>query len=169
MSAKVILIGFMGSGKSTVGRLLSERLKLPFYETDELALAQSKRETVAEIFDKDGEVRFRAIERDVAEDLSNLTDCVISTGGGMGINTECISIIKGNIGKVIYLETSFEETTKRLSGDSTRPLFRDLEKAKELFILRAAKYLENCDITIKTDGVTPPEIVDMISMRITGS
>lgn len=161
----IILIGFMGSGKSTVAALLSKKLRVNCIETDKEVLARSHRKSIGEIFAKDGEMWFRELELEVASHLGDKKDVVISTGGGMVVNKICIDHLKQN-GVVIYLETSFEVIAKRLKGDDTRPLFSDVNKAKKLFQFRKHLYEEYADIRINTDKLTAEEITNSIMNKI---
>lgn len=161
----IILIGFMGSGKSTVAALLSKKLRVNCIETDKEVLARSHRNSIGEIFVKDGEMRFRELELEVASHLGDRKDVIISTGGGMVINKLCIDHLKQN-GVVVYLETSFEVIEKRLNGDDTRPLFSDVNKARKLFQFRKHLYEEYEDIRITTDNQTAEEITNSILEKI---
>lgn len=161
----IVLIGFMGSGKSTVAALVSKKLCVNCIETDKEVLARSHRKSIGEIFVKDGEMRFRELELEVSSHLGDRKDVIISTGGGMVINKLCIDYLKQN-GVVIYLETSFEVIKKRLKGDNTRPLFSDLKKAKKLFQFRKHLYEEYADICITTDKLTEEEITNIILEKL---
>ena len=168
MGLKVILIGFMGAGKSTIGPILANKLDTQFYETDEVVLSRSGRASINEIFQMDGESQFRKLERLVASEFSNLETGVVSTGGGMGADPDTISILKGGDGKVVYLEATFEEIRNRLSGDTTRPLFHDLTEAKQLYTIRSTQYLKSCDLTVHTDTIPPELLADRILARLYG-
>lgn len=161
----IVLIGFMGSGKSTVAGLLSQKLEKDLVETDMMVVARSGRNSIKDIFAMDGEIRFRELELKSAHDLSNRSGAVISTGGGMVINKLCMDYLKQN-GVVIYLETQFDVIEKRLKGDNTRPLFSDLDKARKLFGFRKHLYEEYADIRITTDNQTAEEITNSIMEQI---
>jgi len=117
---KVFLVGFMCSGKSTLGRLLSSRLRLPFYDLDEEIV---KREglTVPQIFQKKGERYFRALELKVLRKLSRLPKGVFSTGGGLGANPKALALMKKE-GFVLYLEVDFSTFVRRCLNSKERPL-----------------------------------------------
>jgi len=161
----VILIGFMGSGKSSVASKLAERLKYSLVETDVVVLAQSGRKSINEIFSLDGELRFREMEIEVAKKLSSKQNVVISTGGGMVINKVCIDYLKQN-GVIIFLEASFGAIVKRLESDNTRPLFKNKDRAQKLFHFRKGLYEEYADITIKTDTLSIDEVTNSILKKI---
>ncbi len=157
----IILIGFMGSGKSSLAELLSRKMHHKHIETDELVLAISKRKSIKDIFSLDGELQFRELEIKVAKKMSNINNCIISTGGGMVMNKICIDYLKKQ-GKVIYLETSFEEIERRLKDDDTRPLFSDKKRARELFMFRENLYSKYADIIVSTDGKSLEEVTNCI-------
>ena len=161
----IILIGFMGSGKSTIAHLLSKMLEFSHIETDELVLSRSQRKSITDIFALDGETRFRELEIAVAKSLISKKNTVISTGGGMVLNKICIDYLKEN-GTVIYLNTSFSEIEARLQGDDTRPLFRNRLNAQKLFQFRKALYSQYAQITVKTDSLSIDNIIKIILKKI---
>src|SRR5438445_691819 len=119
----IILIGFMGSGKTSVARMLEERTKMSFIEMDAIVVQASGRKTVNEIFERDGELRFRELEIETAKKVANNHDVIISTGGGVVMNKIIIDYFKKN-GTIIFLDTPFKTIQQRLSGDTSRPLFQ---------------------------------------------
>jgi len=157
----IILIGFMGSGKSSVAAVLAQKLKCPHVETDELILKKSERKNVKELFSLDGEIRFREMEIDIAKKICAEKNTIISTGGGIVINKICIDYLKQH-GTVIFLSTSFTEIVKRLHGDNSRPLFANKSFAQKLFQFREGLYKEYADIIISTDGKSMNEITNLI-------
>ncbi|MFH0772974.1 MAG: shikimate kinase [bacterium] len=161
----IILIGFMGSGKSSVAHKLAQKLKCSHIETDLSILNKSGRKSIKEIFLLDGEIRFREMEIEVAKKMSAEKNVVISTGGGMVINKICIDYLKQN-GKAIFLSTSFEEITRRLQGDDSRPLFVDRKAARKLFKFRKKLYEHYADIRVSTDNRSVDEIINIILKKI---
>jgi len=161
---KLILIGFMGSGKTTISKALGKKFNLEVIEMDDIVLKKSGRSSVSEIFDKDGERRFREIEIEVAKNLSSKNNCIISTGGGVIINKIIIDYLIQQ-GKVVFLKTSFEEIKKRLSKDDNinRPLFKDKKLMKKIFNFRQLLYEEYADLIINTDNKTVNEIVNYLA------
>lgn len=159
---KIILIGFMGAGKTTVGKILAKKLKIDLIEMDELVLKKSKRKTINEIFTFDGERRFRELEIEVARQLRDVDQAIISTGGGVVINKIILDYLREKNGRVIFLKTSFPEIVKRLKNASDRPLFKDEDKAKKLFGFRKRLYEEYADYIIETDNKNPRLIVEEI-------
>jgi len=154
----IILIGFMGSGKSTVGKHLSALLQLPLVEMDELVLHKTASQTVHEVFAKGGELLWRDTEIAVAKELQSKTDLVISTGGGVVLNKIILDYLNG---KVIYLKTSFDHLVKRIAGDTNRPLFH-----KDHYEFRLPLYHHYADEVIETDSQTPAEIALKIQERL---
>lgn len=159
---KIILIGFMGAGKSTIGFLLAKKLKIDFIEMDDLVLKKSQRKNISEIFKIDGEIKFREFEIEVAKELSNKKEGVVSTGGGVVMNKIILDYLKKEAGIVIFLKTSFFEIVSRLKNIGDRPLFKNIEFAQKLFNFRQNLYLEYADFIVETDNKIPRLIVDEI-------
>ncbi|GIK29420.1 MAG: shikimate kinase [Chloroflexi bacterium] len=118
--ANIVLTGFMGTGKSTVGRLVAGRLKLPFIDTDALIEARTGR-TIPAIFAEDGESAFRAMERDVCAELADQRGLVIATGGGTLIDPRNCAVLAPNA-MIVCLWASPEAIESRLSHTGHRPL-----------------------------------------------
>ncbi|MCB0338716.1 MAG: shikimate kinase [Bdellovibrionales bacterium] len=160
---KLTLIGFMGAGKSTVAKMLAEKLKCPHYEVDEMILTNSNRKSISEIFDLDGEGTFREFEREAIRSLAQVESGVISTGGGAVLSEDNLDSLRSNGGKFLYLEASFGEIINRLrTAEQERPLFRDPSKAAILFGERIPVYEQIADWTLSTDGRKPAEIAAFI-------
>jgi shikimate kinase len=161
----IILIGFMGSGKSSIAMELSKRMNYMHIETDRQVLKLSRRDSINDIFLLDGECVFRELEIEVAKKLQDKDKCIVSTGGGMVINKLSIDYLKKN-GKVVYLQTSFGEVEKRLKDDVSRPLFKDKMKAQKLFQFRKHLYEEYADVVVDTDAKSIDEITNIIIQKI---
>lgn len=129
---RVFLVGFMGSGKTTIGKLLAKKLKIPFFDIDtEIELREGL--TIPQIFSLKGEPYFRQLEFEVLKNIvSQNEEFVIATGGGLGANPEAMDYMKKQ-GVVIWLDLDFEKFKKRTSKDINRPLLKLNEK--ELFAL----------------------------------
>jgi len=153
---KIILIGFMGSGKTTVAKKLGEKLDLKVIEMDDLIIKKSGK-SIRQIFSENGEAQFRELETKVAKNLEKRDKCIISTGGGVVMSKINIGYLKEN-GKIIFLKTSFLEITERLKNNNDRPLFKDKKMAKKLFIFRQKLYEEYADLIINTDGKSVEKI-----------
>ncbi len=146
----------MGSGKSTVGKLLSERLRIPLIDTD----AEVERRTgmsISEIFSEKGEKYFRELERNLIEKfLSSQEQLVISTGGGLPAYFNNMELLNRNA-FTVYLEADFDTLWKRISTDSNRPLVKlGKERVRELFERRRPFY-EKAKLRVRTD-VNPPKV-----------
>lgn len=149
---KIVLIGFMGAGKTTVAKIIAKKLKLEMIDMDSIALKRSGRKNINEIFEKDGEAKFREIELEVAEDISGTDDAIISTGGGVVMNPLIMDYLKVN-GFTVYLSSSFDKIRERVSLKKVRPpLFQNIKSAKKLFDLRSPLYEKYADINIETDN-----------------
>jgi shikimate kinase len=156
---KISLIGFMGAGKTTIGKLLAEKLDLNLVEMDGLILKSSKEKSINDIFAKKGEIFFRELEIAVGKSLCKAKDVVISTSGGVVINKIIIDHLKMNKGKIIFLKTSLPEVKKRLKNDQVRPLFKDKKLIKKMFIFRQPLYEQYADFIVPTDERTIEEVV----------
>jgi shikimate kinase len=161
-SENIVLIGFMGSGKSSVGRLLSQKSGRYFLDADALIESAQGKE-ISSIFEKYGEEYFRELEKESARWMAEcVKGSIISTGGGMPLVVEKLH----DIGKVVYLKLPFEKILDRISPEerAKRPLFQDIESAKNLFNLREKIYKEQAEITLNADRPIE-EIVDEILFR----
>jgi shikimate kinase len=155
----VVLVGFMGAGKSTVGRLLAERLGVPFADSDEELTARTGR-TPQEIFATEGEPAFRALERKVvAELVTKGGDRVVALGGGALEDAATRALLTDAV--VVHLDVSHAAVLARVGGDTGRPMLSrpGLEQLhrNRLVVYRAAAHL-----SVTTDGRTPEEVVDAI-------
>lgn len=137
---KIFLVGFMGSGKSTVGRLLARKLKIPFVDIDE-EIEIREGLSIPQIFSLKGEPYFRKLELEVLRDVTlSLPSFVMATGGGLGANPEAMEFMKRH-GIVIWLDIPFETFLKRTSKDSNRPLLqRGIEELRDLYNQRIETY-----------------------------
>ena len=156
----IYLLGMMGSGKSTVGRSLSQYMDKPFIDLD-LEIEQSVGKTISEIFENDGEKYFRNIE---SNQLYQYSDSVVACGGGIILNEGNRTFIKKN-GKAILLTASIAELSERLSTSENRPLLpkNNMEETLTLLWLdRQLRYLNTAEFTIETDGKTPEKITQEI-------
>ena len=160
----IILMGFMGAGKTTIGKKLSKALNWEFIDTDAY-IEEEQRRKISDIFAEDGEMAFRDMETDLLKRLQNgENQFVLSIGGGMPVKEENRALLR-NLGTVIYLKTSKEEIIRRVSGDKNRPLLQggDLEeKVTNLMNVRECIYIETAHVEIVTDGKTPEQVVKEI-------
>ena len=163
---RLIIIGPMASGKSVVGRKLSKRMGLDFFDTDDYIEKKAGAE-ISWIFDVEGEQKFRDREFEVLTSLIKKENCVISTGGGIVLRQENREIIKKGTG--IYLETSIQSQLERTMNDKHRPLLQRVQNKedtlREIAKLRNPLYLKCSDIVIKETN-NPNETVDLILQEI---
>lgn len=160
----LILIGFMGAGKSSIGRELAELCRRPLEDTDKL-IEKQKGMAISRIFAEAGEETFRQMETDLLRKLKKQEPGVIlSCGGGLPLREENRDLLKA-AGMVIYLRTSPETVLKRLAHDTTRPLLQGDnvdEKVHRMMKERESCYLDACHETVDTDGKTIGEIAQEI-------
>ena len=123
------LIGFMGTGKTSVGRLVADQLGFEFLDTDELIQIRAGR-TIADIFAKEGEPAFRQLERQIVQELSTREKTVIATGGGLPTNAENLAALK-SFALVVCLWASAEKIWERVRNQSHRPLLHDTDPQKK--------------------------------------
>ena len=160
----IFLIGMMGTGKSTVGVLLANELKIPFVDLDK-EIEKSTRKTISGIFKLDGEATFRRIE---TARLKEVSASVVSCGGGIILKEENRNFIKVN-GTTILLTASIDELVRRLKGAEKRPLLaknNEKESLIKLWLDRRAQYLSLSDMTIDTDGKTSRQITNDILLDL---
>ncbi len=137
--SNIVLVGFMGCGKSSTARYISKQYNLKFVDTDRL-IEKKTHMTIKEIFEKKGENYFRNLERTILKtNIEFCKNCVIATGGGLPCQFDNMNILK-KIGWVFWLKIDFDDIKNRLKNRSNRPLFNDNQKAKELFNLRTNCY-----------------------------
>ena len=151
---KIYLVGFMAAGKSTVARALATRLDWRAEDVDELIEARDRR-TVAEIFQKQGEPYFRAVEREILKLLLPLRHVVVATGGGTFMDPENRAAINMD-GISVWLDVPFEQLLARLPQDGRRPLAADRLAMERLFATRLAAY---SSAQVRVDAVARPEEV----------
>jgi shikimate kinase len=157
----IILIGFMGAGKTTIAKILAKKLSFKNVDMDKIIIEKSGRTSDTEIFEKDGELTFREYEILVANELQDEHNLIISTGGGIVMNKVNIDYLKKN-GVVVYLKNTFETSKKRIRKHNPPPLFQDLKKAKELYDLRLPLYTFYADVIVETDDKPLHEVADEI-------
>ena len=167
MKKNIALIGFMGSGKTTTGKILADRLGYLFFDIDEL-IEISEQSEIKDIFSKYGEKYFRDIESKILEKLLSNKDCVFACGGGVILREKNMNTISKN-SNVVYLKISPSEAVRRLSDSTDRPLLPDKDRDKKIYDLiniRSKKYYKYADIIIKNEGISPEDTVENIIGRI---
>ncbi len=140
----------MGAGKTVVGRELAKMMGCRFIDTDEM-IEKEQGIAVKAIFAVHGEEYFRELEHETCKKISEMKNCVVSTGGGALTYKRNVEAIKKNGAKVVFLDTSFDAICDRIGNSSNRPLFKDREQAKQLYDERKKLYEEAADYTIDGD------------------
>ncbi|MEK1940919.1 MAG: shikimate kinase AroK [Pseudomonas sp.] len=163
----LILVGPMGAGKSTIGRLLAKELRLSFKDSDK-EIEQRTGANIPWIFDVEGEAGFREREQSVIGELCELDGVVLATGGGAVLRPENRSALRAG-GRVVYLHTSVDQQLDRTSRDRNRPLLRTANPGKvlaDLMHIRDPLYREIADVIIETDERPPRMVVQEILERL---
>jgi shikimate kinase len=160
----IYLTGFMGTGKTTIGRALGEKLNLHVYDTDEYIVKKTGKE-VKEIFNDDGEEVFRDFETEAIQTLS-LKDIVITTGGGLPVRKQNREWMK-NHGTIVYLYTDLDVIFERLQQDKQRPLALNASKSDlaELYESRKKAY-DDCSFMVDTTAKEIADITEEIIVRL---
>jgi shikimate kinase len=163
----VALFGFMGVGKTTVGRLLATRLEYTFVDSD----AEAEKEAgmrIGEVFASLGEPAFRALERGVVQRLSAEDEQVIALGGGAVLDPLNIERLRRS-SRMVLLTASPEEISLRTRLDTTRPLLAGedrLGRIRRLLDERRERYMEAADMVVDTNGVPPIRVAEAIKGRL---
>lgn len=158
----IVLTGFMGTGKTAVGKELSKLLNMQLVDVD-TEVEKSQKMSITEIFKQFGEPRFREIETEMIRKISENKNIVISTGGGAVLKQENMDVLRKN-GVIICLMATPETIFKRTCHNSDRPLLQvenPLERIKELLNFRRPFY-EKADVMIDTEGKSPLQIAEEI-------
>ena len=165
------LIGFMATGKSSVGRWLARRLDFEFVDTDALIETRCNRR-VSEIFEQEGEARFREYEREVVGDLAGLSRAVISTGGGLAANADSLARIKEH-SLIVCLWAGEATIWRRASRNTNRPLLQDTNPRERIQTLLSARtpFYRQADIMVNTDFRSIKQVAEHVLhefMLVTG-
>lgn len=160
----IVLIGFMGSGKSTVGKKLANAFSYEFMDTDSL-IEEAYGKSISQMFEEEGEAFFRNAETELLKRLQKEADgAVIATGGGMPMREENVASMQ-KIGTVVFLDTKLETILERLQNDTGRPLAdgEDREKRlRPLFAQRYPVYKNAADLCVNTEGKSFYAIIEEI-------
>jgi shikimate kinase len=156
------LVGFMGTGKTTIGRMVAETLRFAFVDTDEMIEARTGK-TIAEIFASDGEPKFRELESNTVDELASRKKSVISTGGGLPVFGNNLERLKPH-SLTVCLWSSPEKIFERIRGQSHRPLLNEpnpLAKIRELLAVREPFY-RRADVLVNTELRSAREVAQQI-------
>lgn len=164
MGNNIILVGFMGTGKTVVGKALAEALGFQYLDTDDLIVEMADK-TIPEIFSQEGEAQFRDYETEAIRKVCKLRDHVIATGGGAVLRDENVALMK-KAGKMICLAATPEIIYDRVKTDTYRPLLQvgdPMASIKELLALRKAFY-DLANVRIDTSKLSIAQVVHKILM-----
>jgi shikimate kinase len=156
------LIGFMGTGKTSVGRMIAEQLHFDYLDTDEMIQMHTGR-TIADIFKTDGETAFRALEQKVVAELASRVKTVVATGGGLPTNPVNLAGLKTHA-LVVCLWASPETIWERVRNQSHRPLLHDADPQKKIRELLAARepFYRQADVLLNTELRSVREVTQQI-------
>jgi shikimate kinase len=156
------LIGFMGTGKTSVGRFIAEQLHFDYLDTDEMIQSHTGR-TIADIFKTDGEPAFRALEQKVVAELASRVETVVATGGGLPTNPANLASLKTHA-LVVCLWASAETIWERVRNQSHRPLLHDADPQKKIRELLAARepFYRQADVLLNTELRSVREVAQQI-------
>lgn len=163
----IVLIGFMGAGKTSLGKAVAKSLEIPFLDTDEL-IEESEGMKISEIFARHGEEYFRELETKTMLKLADRNDSfVLSVGGGLPLRGENRPLLSAT-GCVVYLRVGIDTLVKRLKDDTKRPLLQKgegtlEEKIRRILQEREPLYLDAADVVIENDGKPFSAVVREIS------
>jgi shikimate kinase len=158
----IVLTGFMGTGKSKIGRRLAKKLRMSYLDTDEL-IEEREKDSISAIFKKRGEEYFRRLETKVVKEVALLDNYVISTGGGVVLREGNIRVLKKNA-FIVCLFASPEVILKRTKGDEKRPVLKGddrKERIEELLAIRKS-YYEKADFSVDTSTLDSKKVVEEI-------
>jgi len=159
----IVLVGFMGAGKTAVGRELALQTGLPFVDTDHL-IEQRAGRSINDIFEKDGEAGFRDLERQVVADVLDGPEAVVALGGGaLGDPGTCAALEWAN---VVLLDTSLPEVLRRLKDDDSRPLLRRMKDPRALYEERLPVYRRMANFEVRADGRAPADVANEIARLV---
>lgn len=167
MPTNVILVGMMGSGKSTVGKLVADRTGREFIDLDAMIEKRAGKKIV-DIFEEAGEEGFRDLETETLEDVASATHAVIATGGGVVIRPENRRILQ-DLGIVVWLDAPPEELLRRIGDDESRPMLHGqnpLKRLERLLSDRRGFYADASHIHLDTTELTPDEIADRVGLEL---
>ncbi|HVB29378.1 MAG TPA: shikimate kinase [Terriglobia bacterium] len=156
-SKLIYLLGFMGSGKSSVGALLAEELGWPFIDLD-MTIEAGQGASIREIFERAGESFFRQLEQAALVEASRKEPAIIALGGGTFVQKVNFDFIRGRGGITIWLDGPLEELWQRCATMDNRPLFQDRESFAQLYAQRLV-YYRQAKFRVSTEGRHPQEIV----------
>lgn len=162
----IVLVGFMGTGKTVVGKLLAKKLGREFLELDEI-IEEKEECSIKEIFEKKGEPYFRKLEKEAVKEVSQKKAVIISTGGGAIVDEENFENLKRN-GILVCLEASPDVILTRTKGLKSRPLINvsDPKKKIEELLEKRKPFYKKADSCINTDSLSVEQVVEKIQKKL---
>lgn len=162
MPKNLVLIGFMGTGKSSVGKVLGRKLSRPVIDIDQSVEARENRKIEA-IFESEGEAAFRRLEKKAIEEAASQDGAIITTGGGAVLDPENLRVLRAN-GWILALTATPDTIYKRVKDSRHRPLLKHADVLGEITrLLEARKTLyDDADYRFETDGRNPSQVARMI-------
>ena len=162
LSANIVLVGFMGTGKSAVGRLIAQKLELHFIDTDDM-IEQTSKAKISDIFAEHGEDYFRDLESQAVKSVALMKNQVVATGGGVVLRSSNIDLLRTG-GPIFCLNATPKAIWDRVRSSRSRPLLRGPEPLKKIETLldKRAPYYALADHQIETTGVSVDRVADEI-------
>jgi len=159
----VVLVGFMGSGKSSVGRELARRFRAPFVDVDE-RIESAAGCRIRDLFGREGEPAFRVREKAALREVLSVKGCVVATGGGAFADEENRVLLR-SYAPVVYLDAAVETLLERLAADLGRPLLRggDRKEVVRSLLARRVPGYRTADLTVRTGGRTVEEVAGKVA------
>ena len=162
LSANIVLVGFMGTGKSTVGRVIAQKLGFHFIDTDDV-IEQTSKAKISDIFAEHGEVYFRDLESQAVKSVALMKNQVVATGGGVVLRSSNIDLLRTG-GPIFCLNATPKSIWDRVRGSRSRPLLRGPNPLKKIETLldKRAPYYALADHQIETTGVSVDRVANEI-------
>jgi len=162
MRNNIVLTGFMGTGKTTVGKKVAEKLNMKFIDTDSV-IEREEGMSISDIFSQKGEKEFRKIESRIVKKVSQNTNCVIATGGGVVLNKTNMDCLRKN-GIIIYFESDVESIFRNVNGSRNRPLLQSDDLRIHIYNMleKRKNYYMNHDYKINVGNLTVEEVVNKV-------
>ena len=161
----IVFTGFMGVGKTTIGKIVAKELGLKFYDTDD-EIESFHKMTIPEMFEKYGEQKFREFETDIIKTISEKDGCVISCGGGVVKSETNMNLLKKN-GKIVNLYADVDRILKNIGNNTNRPLIMGKSKDEvNQMMENREKFYQNCDIRIDVSELSKKDAAEAVIQAV---